>query len=118
MKKIVLIIDDEVELCHLMQKYLVKRNFEVHYTITLIEGIQKIEQLNPDILFLDYNLPDGFGWDYVPALIKKYPHLRINLMSAFSAVKPEVSNHVDLNVLTKPITLRQIDQYVGDKIIG
>ena len=52
-KKKVLIIDDEVDLCLLMKTYFLRKNYEVHIAHTLNEGVAKIEEVQPDFLFID-----------------------------------------------------------------
>lgn len=34
----------------------------------VIEGIKLIKKVNPDVIFLDINLPDGKGWDVIECL--------------------------------------------------
>lgn len=59
----VLIIDDEEDLCLLIKTYLSRKDCEVFTAYSLSEGLKKLNDLLPDILFLDNNLPDGLGWE-------------------------------------------------------
>ncbi len=108
----VLIIDDEEDLCMLLRNYLSRKNFEVFIAHTLNEGLVMLEENKPDILFLDNNLPDGSGWDKAPFLAASYPHLRINLISAFHPVMPGNLNN-NINIIDKPVSLKQIDKSVS-----
>ena len=78
----ILIIDDEVDYCMIMKSYFQARNYEVFLAYTLKEGFEILEKNNPDILFMDNNLPDGKGWEYVDEIIEKSPSLRIYLKAA------------------------------------
>ena len=71
-KKKVLIIDDEVDLCLLMRAFFIRKNYEVHIAHTLHDGMNRLYQINPDFLLIDYNLPDGLGWDKLPEMYQKY----------------------------------------------
>ena len=64
MKKSVLIIDDERDLCEVMSRALKKEGFEVDCAFNLAEARLKLS-VKPDIVILDINLPDGSGIDYL-----------------------------------------------------
>src|SRR6185295_17721119 len=85
--KRVLIVDDEVDLCMVLKQFLTKRNYEVHVAHTLSEGMDLLNNLKPDTLMLDNNLPDGRGWDLAAEIRKKYPAMSITLVSAFQLAK-------------------------------
>ena len=109
-KKKVLIIDDEVDLCLLLKTYLNRRNYEVYYAHTLKEGMTQFQEVIPDILFLDNNLPDGIGWEKAAGLIEQYPGLQVHLISAYQPAM-EGSSHA-FKVWEKPLTLKDLDYYM------
>jgi DNA-binding response OmpR family regulator len=74
-RKKVLIIDDEVDLCLLMKAYFLRKNYEVYIAHTLSDGLNRLGQIIPDYLFIDYNLPDGLGWDKLPEMFQKVSRL-------------------------------------------
>lgn len=111
MKKI-LIIDDERDLCILLRSYLVPLKYEVHIAYTLTEGIQKLEGISPDIIFLDNNLPDGLGWDKVDYIHKNFPAMAINLMSAYRGFPNELNGNPAIKFLEKPISLVSLKNYL------
>ena len=110
-RKKVLIIDDEVDLCLLLKTYLMRRNYDVFYSHTLSEGLNQFQEVQPDILFLDNNLPDGIGWDKAAGLMEKYPTLQVHLISAY---QPNAPDHVSssFKVWEKPLTLKDLDNYI------
>jgi two-component system OmpR family response regulator len=107
MKK-VLIIDDEVDFCMLMKQFLQKKHFKVEIAHTLAEGEEKMRRDNPDLIFLDNNLPDGTGWESVLHMISLNPHVRINLMSAFKNTwtQPNLSQ---VRILEKPVSFSRLE---------
>lgn len=109
MKRKVLIIDDEEDLCLLMRSYLSPQNFEVHLALTLKDGFQKAKEVEPDVLFLDNNLPDGIGWDAVNKLHELLPESKINLMSAYTHPPKALLNIALVRFLEKPISLRMLE---------
>ncbi len=111
MKK-VLIIDDERDLCVLLKAYLVPLQYEVHLAYTLKDGIQKLEGISPDIIFLDNNLPDGLGWDKVEYIRANFPKSAINLMSAYRGFPQELDNISSVKFLEKPISLGSLKNFL------
>ena len=110
-RKKVLIIDDEVDLCLLLKTYLNRKNYEVYYSHTLKDGMQQFQQVNPDILFLDNNLPDGFGWEKAAALLERRPGLQLHLISAYQPNTPDNASN-SFKVWEKPLTLKDLDNYI------
>lgn len=106
----VLIIDDEIDLCHLLKSYFLRKNYEVYLSHTLEQGLSFIKTLKPDIVFLDNNLPDGFGWQIAPEIARDYPEAYINLISAFHPTKPEMPANANYNIIEKPISLTDLDK--------
>jgi DNA-binding response OmpR family regulator len=108
-KQKILIIDDEVDYCMIMKSYLQSKNYEVSTAYTLKEGLNKLSELQPDMLILDNNLPDGKGWDCVDDITANMPSLKVYLISAYrqkSDFKPVTPN---ITVWEKPISLSLLD---------
>lgn len=110
-KKKVLIIDDEVDLCLLMKTYLLRKNYEVHVAHTLSDGMEQVAETTPDYLFIDYNLPDGLGWDKLPELYNKFPAIQYHLISAFRPNMPASLDGAKLTIWEKPISLKSLDNF-------
>lgn len=106
----VLIIDDEIDLCHLLKGYFLRKNFEVYLAHTLEQGLAFLDSLKPNILFIDNNLPDGIGWHAAPGIAAKYPVLQINLLSAFHPTVPDMPSEANFRVIEKPISLSDLDK--------
>ncbi|MHA4845334.1 response regulator [Flavitalea antarctica] len=109
----VLIIDDEVDLCLLMKTFFKQKNqYDVELAHTLNEGLNKLDQFSPDIVFLDNNLPDGLGWDHAREILERHPSVRLNLISAYHPNLPSVKITPNLKIWEKPISLKAIDTYL------
>jgi two-component system, OmpR family, response regulator len=83
-KKTVLIIDDEEELCLLMEMVLERKQFQATSIHSLVDALQTIEQLKPDYIFLDNHLPDGLGIDFIRKMIAARPQAKIVMMTAYN----------------------------------
>jgi DNA-binding response OmpR family regulator len=112
-KKKVLIIDDEVDFCLLMQFYLSKKNCDVSISHTLREGLGLLQNKTPDIVILDNNLPDGLGWPAAKDILETAPDVQLFLISANKPTKPdEINTDAHLQVVEKPISISQIDNFL------
>jgi DNA-binding NtrC family response regulator len=112
-KKKVLIIDDEVDLCLLMKTYFLRKNYEVYIAHTLADGMTRLNASKPDYLFIDYNLPDGLGWDKLPEMYQHHPEVQYHLISAFRPTMPPDSplDGAKLTIWEKPISLKSLDNF-------
>jgi two-component system KDP operon response regulator KdpE len=63
MKFKVLIIDDEISLCKLMQLKLESKGFEVNYALDGVAGLRLVYELRPDIVILDLIMPGMDGYE-------------------------------------------------------
>jgi DNA-binding response OmpR family regulator len=110
-KKKILIIDDEVDFCLLLQAFYSRKGFEVYLSHTLKDGLQSLRTLQPDVVFLDNNLPDGLGWNVASNIQKNYPTVKLTLISAYKSELPELQQPTEVQVLEKPLNLEALDHY-------
>lgn len=113
-KKIrVLVVDDSILFRKLLIDYLsVQPNIEViGYAINAYNAMQKIPELNPDVVTLDVEMPGLSGIDFLKQLMPKHPvpvilvsSLNINVFGALSAGavdfvrKPDMSESNNTNM--------------------
>ena len=62
MKPKVLFIDDDHELCELIQLMLTEMGFEVEVANNGLAGLQKAYSFKPDVIVLDVMMPNMDGW--------------------------------------------------------
>jgi DNA-binding response OmpR family regulator len=109
-KKKILILDDEIDLCILLKDYFQRKNYDVTISHSLQEGTDYLNSLNPDILFLDNNLPDGTGWSNAPQIASAHPGTYIYLISAFHPLPPQMPANAKYRVIEKPISRVDLDK--------
>lgn len=85
MGSLILIIDDEPDICRLLKMSLSRDGYQVKYVHGLNEGLAFIEEEEPDILFLDIHLPDGSGLAALPFIKENHDNIIIVTISAFDA---------------------------------
>lgn len=113
-RKKIVIIDDEEDLCQLMKRYFLELNHEVFLANTLGSGLSLMKEVSPDVVFIDNNLPDGQGWEKMSYLLKEYPSCRINLISAYDYLPPDLENRENqtITILEKPLRLNTLKDYL------
>jgi len=78
-----LIIDDEIDICFLLSSILRNKNILSSYVNSIGEAKKRLQEKNPEIIFLDNHLPDGMGVDFIGQLKKNYPHSKVVMITAY-----------------------------------
>lgn len=107
----ILIVDDEIDNCLLMQSYFEQKNYNVFIAFTLKEGLNLMHAIKPDIIFLDNNLPDGEGWKYTDEIRAALPDVKINLVSGYKQPSDFIKNKDGIRLLEKPLSLDLLDKF-------
>ncbi|WP_245752350.1 response regulator [Chitinophaga arvensicola] len=110
----ILIIDDEPDICRLLQLTLVRHGFEVKYVHELGEGMKAIFKHQPDLLFLDIHLPDGSGLEALPVIKERCPTLPVITISAYdNALEKQTALKAGAAFfLAKPFSLKNVDELI------
>ena len=101
-----MIVEDEQDLCVLLSIVLKQKNFNPACAYSLAEAKRKINHVNPSVLFLDNNLPDGYGIDFIREVKIKSPYTKIVIMTAHNSSTDQnraIQNGADY-FITKPFT--------------
>ena len=107
----VLIIDDEVDYCRILENYFKRKSYEVFLSFILKDGLAQIDQLKPDILILDNNLPDGIGILKINEF-KKYCK-QIIVISAMSNLNDQAIEAGADHFFMKPLSFKDFDLVVN-----
>ena len=111
--KKVLIVEDEGDMCLLLNILLTGKEMELDHVKNLSAAEQYLENEQPSVIILDNKLPDGFGLDLIPFLKKKYPSIKIIMISGFDASAKDVALESGADVfLEKPFTKDQLYQSI------
>jgi len=111
--KKVLIVEDEGDMCLLLNILLNGKEMELDHVKNLSAAEEYLQNEQPSVIILDNKLPDGFGLDLIPFLKKKYPSIKIIMISGFDAAAKDVALESGADVfLEKPFTKDQLYQSV------
>ena len=114
MKPRILIIDDETDFCLIMKNFFTKKGYDVNLAFTLQDGLKKVTESSPQILFIDNNLPDGNGWDAVEGIVEKIPQIRTYLVSAHRNRSSFHKKDENIVIWEKPISLAILNEVFGN----
>jgi two-component system, OmpR family, response regulator len=115
--KKVLIIEDEGDMCLLLNIMLNGKEMEVEHVKNLSAAEEYLQQEQPAVVILDNKLPDGFGIDFISFIKKNYPAVKIIMISGFDGSAKDVAleNGADI-FLEKPFTKDQLFQSIKELI--
>ena len=115
--KKVLVIEDEGEIGLLLNIILNEKDFELDYVKDLSSADEYLQKNKPSLIFLDNKLPDGYGVDFISYVKKKYPKIKIIMMTGFGTARDvALENGADF-FLEKPFSLDNVNQAI-DQVLS
>lgn len=113
--KKVLIVEDEGDLCLLLNILLDGKGMEVEHVQSLAKAEEFLQQEQPSLVLLDNRLPDGFGIDYISVIKKQHPSTKIIMISGVDAAASDVALENGADVfLKKPFTRTELFKSVSE----
>ena len=107
--KKVLIIEDEGDMCLLLNIILNGKEMELDHVKNLAAAEEYLQQEQPSVVILDNKLPDGFGVDFISVIKKNYPQVKIIMISGYDGSAKDVALENGADVfLSKPFTKDQL----------
>lgn len=87
----ILIIEDDIAFCQMLEKFLTRHNFEVSASFGLKEAEKKLHTTFYDIVLSDVRFPEGDGMALLSQVKLESPKTHVILMTGFADVKTAVS---------------------------
>ena len=120
-KASILIVDDERDFCELVTKILLTEPFLIECAYTIGEASKILNLKNPDFIFLDNNLPDGKGIDFLRECNSLFAKSKVIMMTADGSdyLRQNAFQWGVYEFLIKPfsfIKLRELICAVPDKV--
>lgn len=114
----VLIIDDDKDICLLLQKFLSKKGYEATYETTGHEGINALKKEHYDLVISDYRLPDDDGISILKKIKIINPESAVIIITGYSDVRTAVETlkHGAYDYVTKPLYPDEILVTIEDAI--
>jgi DNA-binding response OmpR family regulator len=107
-EKKILIVEDEGEMCLVLNILLDDKEMELGHVPNLAEANEYLAKEQPSLVILDNKLPDGYGIDYIRYIKKNYPSTKIIMITGYGGSAKDVAleNGADF-FLEKPFTKQQ-----------
>jgi len=80
----ILVIDDDPQICDVLQQVLREEGHVVHSALNGVEGISQYRQYLPELVFTDILMPEKEGLETILELRREFPHVMIIAMSGAS----------------------------------
>ena len=90
MSKKILIIDDDMDLCQLLSRFLKKNGFETEMAHSGAKGLAFFKENNYDLVICDYRLGDMEGIDVLDAIRAQQAPTRVLMITGYSDIKTAV----------------------------
>src|SRR5699024_4159984 len=90
MKPSILIIDDDVDICFLLQKYLTKKDFKVDTAFSANKAFKSLKEKKYDVVFCDYRLGDKDGLEVLQEIKEMHPKTEEIIITAYSDIQTAV----------------------------
>ena len=110
MAGLVLIVEDEPLLSRNMRTFLQHKGHAAEVAGTLASAIQRYDELQPDLVLIDHNLPDGLGLKLIEHIRRQDRWTKLVMITAHGGVDLAVAAMkagAD-DYLTKPVSLDEI----------
>ncbi|KAI9432310.1 response regulator receiver protein [Russula earlei] len=110
----VLVIEDEGDMCILLNILLESKNVKVSHVKTLLDAMLFLKEEQPSLILLDNRLPDGYGIDFIAFLKANYPSIRIIMISGVDAAAEDVALEAGADTfLAKPFTKQKLHHSIN-----
>ncbi|WP_448761607.1 sigma-54-dependent transcriptional regulator [Acinetobacter tandoii] len=109
---LVLFVDDEEDLCTLMQMMLSRMGIETHVAYRIAQAKKMLSEHHYDVCFTDLNLPDGSGLELVEEISQQYPQLPVAVLTAYGNMDIAIAalKAGAFDFVSKPIKQTHLEQ--------
>src|SRR5882724_1055357 len=88
--KKILVIDDDRDICLLLNRFLSRRGYEVTEMYTGKKALAYLDSTQPDLIMCDYRLEDMDAVTLLPGIKARYPHVPVIIITGYSDMRTAV----------------------------
>jgi DNA-binding NtrC family response regulator len=109
-----LIIDDDEDMCHLLKRLLASRGIHAATAHNLKHGLHCMKEVRPKVIFLDNNLPDGSGLNFIKEIKAYDPHIQIIMLTGdtLEGLREDAFKEGVHSFISKPLNYEQLNKTV------
>jgi len=104
------VVDDEVEILRMIQKYLGKvGGYNVTTYLNPIDAINSVDKKDFDLILLDIMMPQMSGLEALEKIMEKRSDQKVCMMTAYSTLDKVLKSHKEgaINYVMKPFSSLQ-----------
>jgi DNA-binding NtrC family response regulator len=107
MKAVILVVEDESSIRFSLRRFFTSQGFEVHEAESVAQGMESFRSSRPDVVLLDYCLPDGDGIGLLRAFRGIDPLVPVVILTAHGTINlaVEAIKEGAEQFFTKPVEL-------------
>ena len=109
----ILVVEDDGEMRLVVDMILHRADFDVEYVTTLLAADEYLQANKPSVIILDNQLPDGYGVDFISYIRKKYPTVKIIMMSGFGSARDVALENGAEMFFEKPFSLEEFSDGIN-----
>jgi two-component system, NtrC family, response regulator HydG len=87
----ILIVDDDVDICNLLSKFLTRHGYEVHSSHTGSQAIEFLKKQKVDLVLCDFRLGDMDGSQVLTKVKELLPEAQVIIITGYSDIKIAVN---------------------------
>ncbi len=108
--KRILIIDDDMDMCNLLSRFLNRKGFETDTAFTGSKGLLKFREKNYDVVLCDFRLGDMDGREALTELKKVNPTAVVIIITGYQDIKMavEIMRQGAFDYITKPLIPEEV----------
>lgn len=116
---LILLVDDEEDLCTLMSMTLSRMGMQTHVAHQITQAKKLLAENNYNACLTDFNLPDGNGIELVQHISEKYPQIPVAVLTAYGNMDIAISalKAGAFDFVNKPIKQNHLQQLL-DKALN
>src|SRR5579872_2541676 len=113
--KRILIIDDDMDMCNLLGRFLQKKGFETEASHSGSKGIAKFKESKFDIVLCDFRLGDKEGREVLKEIKQIDPQAIVIIITGYSDIKTavDVIKAGAFDYITKPLIPEEVLNVIG-----
>lgn len=101
----ILVIDDDVDMCLLLKRFLTKNGYEVALAHNGKKALEELENAEPSLVLCDFRLEDFDGKELLIKVKERYPRMPVIIVTGYSDIKiaVDVMKLGAYDYVTKPL---------------
>ena len=115
----ILVVDDEVEACNVLEEFLSSKGHEVYTALDGPTALKEVQKVKPHMVLLDMIMPGMGGVDVLKKIKELDPHISV-VMVTVVADQEQAKKTLELGAfdyITKPVDLKYMENVVMVKLL-